>query len=96
MVMGGGSVFISYRRQVSESLALLIRKDLIEHRFDVFMDQESLASGELERAILSQIEAREHFIVLLQPGSLDRIGEEGIGCTVRLRMRWPTARTSFQ
>jgi hypothetical protein len=70
------SVFISYRRQLSESLALLIRKDLNEHRFDAFVDLENLDSGEFERKILSQIEAREHFIVLLQPGSLDRIRED--------------------
>jgi hypothetical protein len=71
------SVFISYRRQLSEPLALLIRKDLNEHRFDAFVDLENLDSGEFERKILSQIEAREHFIVLLQPGSLDRIGGDG-------------------
>jgi hypothetical protein len=70
-------VFISYRRQLSESLALLIRKDLNEHRVDAFVDFENLDSGEFARKILTQIEAREHFIVLLQPGSLDRIGEDG-------------------
>jgi hypothetical protein len=55
----------------------LIRKDLKEHRFDAFVDLENLDSGEFARKILTQIEAREHFIVLLQPGSLDRIGEDG-------------------
>jgi hypothetical protein len=73
----GRSIFISYRRQLSESLALLIRKDLIEHRFDAFMDFENLDSGEFDRRILSQIEAREHFIVVLEPGSLDRISQDG-------------------
>ena len=73
----GRSVFISYRRQLSESLALLIRKDLIEHRFDAFMDFENLDSGEFDRRILSEIEAREHFIVVLEPGSLDRISQDG-------------------
>lgn len=73
----GRSVFISYRRQLSESLALLVRKDLIEHHFDAFVDTENLDSGEFERRILRQIEEREHFIVLLEPGSLDRIGQYG-------------------
>jgi hypothetical protein len=73
----GRSGFISYRRQLSESLALLIRKDLIEHRFDAFMDFENLDSGEFDRRILSQIEAREHFIVVLEPGSLDPISQDG-------------------
>jgi hypothetical protein len=63
-------------RQLSWSLARLIRNDLIEHGFDTFMDVENLDSGEFVRRVLSQIEAREHFIVLLQPGSLDRIGED--------------------
>jgi cold shock CspA family protein len=77
MAVGGRSVFISYRRQVSEELARLIRRNLIDHGFDTFVDLENLGSGEFERAILSQIAAREHFIVLLQPGSLDQIGDHG-------------------
>jgi hypothetical protein len=71
------SVFISYRRQLSESLALLIRKDLTDHRCDAFVDTENLDSGEFDWRILSQIEARKHFIVILQPGSLDRISQDG-------------------
>jgi hypothetical protein len=77
MVMGGRSVFISYRRQLSWQLAKLVRDNLIEHDFETFVDHKNLDSGEFERTILSQIEAREHFIVLLEPGSLDRIGEDG-------------------
>ena len=75
--MERSSVFISYRRRLSEPLALLVRKDLTEHHIDTFLDQENLDSGEFVGKILSQIEAREHFIVLLQPGSLDQIGEDG-------------------
>ena len=71
------SVFISYRRRLSESLALLVRKDLTDHHFDVFVDTENLDSGEFDRRILSQIEARKHFIVILEPGSLDRINQDG-------------------
>ena len=71
------SVFISYRRQVSEHLAQRVRKDLIEHGFDAFVDLENLDSGEFKRRILGEIEARMYFIVLLEPGSLDRIGEDG-------------------
>jgi hypothetical protein len=75
--VGDRSVFISYKRQLSWSLALLIRNDLVKHGFDTFMDDENLDSGAFERTILSQIEAREHFVVLLQPGSLDQISENG-------------------
>ena len=77
MVVGRSSVFISYRRRVSWQLALLVLNDLTEHHFDTFMDRKNLDSGEFDRKILSEIEAREHFIVLLEPGSLDRIGEDG-------------------
>jgi hypothetical protein len=55
----------------------LVRNDLTEHRFNTFVDLENLDSGEFERVILSQIEAREHFIVLLEPGSLDQIDKDG-------------------
>jgi len=77
MAAGDRSVFISYRRKLSESLAWSVRRALAEYGFDAFVDLENLDSGEFERAILRQIEAREHFIVLLEPGSLDQIGEEG-------------------
>jgi len=75
--VGGGAVFISYRRKLSEQLAWLVRKELTDHDVDTFVDVENLDSGEFEQTILSQIEAREHFIVLLEPGSLDHIGEDG-------------------
>src|SRR5690348_13069911 len=77
MAVGGRSVFISYRRQLSWELARLVSNDLIEHDFDTFIDLQNLDSGEFEPTILRQIKAREHFIVLLQPGSLDQIGEDG-------------------
>jgi hypothetical protein len=77
MVVGGRYVFISYRRQLSWQLARLVRTDLVEHDFDIFMDLTNLDSGVFEPTILRQIETREHFIVLLEPGSLDRIGEDG-------------------
>jgi hypothetical protein len=75
--LGGRSVFISYRRKLSERLALLVRNNLIEHHFDTFMDIQNLDSGEFGLTILRQIGAREHFIVLLEPGSLDHIGDDG-------------------
>jgi hypothetical protein len=41
------------------------------------MDVESIDSGQFDTIILRQIAARMHFILVLQPGSLDRIGEPG-------------------
>jgi TIR domain-containing protein len=71
------TVFLSYRRDMSGTLAHLVRKDLVTHGFDVFMDVGSLGGGEFEPVILREIEARTHFLVLLEPGSLDRIDEPG-------------------
>lgn len=67
------TVFISYRRDVSRWLARAVFQDLRANDYDVFMDVESIDSGEFERVILTQIDARAHFIVILEPGSLDRI-----------------------
>ena len=75
--MAARRVFISYRRQVSEHLAQRVRDNLTKHDFDTYLDLENLDSGEFDRKILSEIEARMHFIVLLEPHSLDRIGEDG-------------------
>lgn len=71
------TVFISYRRQLSWQLAQLIHHNLVEHGFDAFMDYKNLDSGEFDRKILDEIARRCHFIVLLEPGSLDRIGDRG-------------------
>lgn len=71
------TVFLSYRRDVSGPMAHLVRNDLVRHGFDVFMDVGSLGGGTFEPVILREIEARTHFLVLLEPGSLDRIGEPG-------------------
>jgi hypothetical protein len=71
------TVFVSYRRHVSWAPANLVYKDLEKHGFDAFMDFRNLDSGEFDRVILRQIETRLHFVVVLVPGSLDRIGQEG-------------------
>jgi len=66
------TVFISYRRSVSKHFARLIFNHLREHDYDVFMDVESIDSGQFDKVILNQISARTHFIVLLSKGSLKR------------------------
>ena len=69
-------IFISYRRAKSNFAARAIYQHLITKNYDVFIDLESIDSGEYQPVILSQIEARRHFIVILQPGSLDRTANE--------------------
>jgi hypothetical protein len=69
------AVFLSYRREVSWQLAHAVRGELVGHGFDVFMDTADLDSGEFERVILTQIEARPHFLLLVEARSFDRITE---------------------
>jgi tetratricopeptide (TPR) repeat protein len=65
------SVFISYRRRTSSFIARAVFMDLRQHGYDVFMDVESIDSGQFETIILDQIAARAHFVVILTQGSLD-------------------------
>lgn len=65
-------VFISYRRGTSKHLARAIFMDLRQHRYDVFLDVSTIASGEFDTIILTEIAARAHFVVLLSPGALER------------------------
>lgn len=70
-------VFISYRRAVSWQITRAIYNELRAHGYDVFMDVESIPSGQFERIILNQIAARPHFIVILTHGTLDRVDQPG-------------------
>ena len=74
--MNATRVFLSYRRKDSTSAEAVYRW-LREQGFDVFMDVHGLGSGSFERVILEQILAREHFVVLLRPDSLDRADQPG-------------------
>jgi Flp pilus assembly protein TadD len=65
------TVFISYRR-TNMPWALNIFHNLTAHGYDVFFDYESLASGDFENNILSNIRARAHFVVVLTPSALER------------------------
>jgi hypothetical protein len=70
------TVFISYRRK-NLPWALLVYKDLSTNGFDVFFDYESIASGDFEKIIISNIKARAHFLVILTPSALDRCNQPG-------------------
>jgi hypothetical protein len=65
------TVFLSYRRDNSWAIARLVFQHLRDHAYDVFMDVESMPSGQFEPIILAQIAARAHFLVILTPGTLD-------------------------
>lgn len=65
------TVFISYR-VADRYAALAVFKDLTQHGYDVFIDFDGIASGDFERAIVDNIRARAHFVLVLTPGSLER------------------------
>jgi len=64
------TVFISYRR-ANGPWALAIYQYLKTQGFDVFFDFLSIGSGNFERIITENIEARAHFLILLTPSALD-------------------------
>ncbi|MBZ0294253.1 MAG: toll/interleukin-1 receptor domain-containing protein, partial [Anaerolineae bacterium] len=70
-------IFISYRRSVSRDLAQLIFHVLRARDYDVFLDVNTIDSGQFDRIILNQIEARPHFLLILKPGSLQRCADPG-------------------
>lgn len=71
------TVFISYRRALSKHLARAIYMDLRANGWDVFLDVNTIDSGDFDRIILNQIGARAHFILLISPGSLERCASSG-------------------
>ena len=69
------TVFISYRRSVSRFAARAIFQHLRHKGYDVFMDVESIDSGDFGKIILNQIAARAHFLVILSKGTLESVRE---------------------
>jgi hypothetical protein len=70
------TVFVSYRR-TNAPWALAVFQTLTANGFDVFYDYEGVASGDFEQAILGNIKARAHFLILLTPSALERCNEPG-------------------
>jgi tetratricopeptide (TPR) repeat protein len=85
------TVFLSYRRNVSSFIARAVLQDLRQHGYDVFMDVESIDSGQFDTMILAQIAARAHFLVILTHGTLEGCQEPDdwlrreIECAMELR-----------
>lgn len=65
------TVFISYRR-TNLPWALCIYQNLTQNGYDVFFDYQSIDSGSFETAILDNIRARAHFVLILTPSALER------------------------
>jgi tetratricopeptide (TPR) repeat protein len=70
------TVFISYRR-THFPWAYCIYQNLTQHGFDVFIDYQSIDSGNFESVILDNIRSRAHFVVILAPSALERCSKPG-------------------
>lgn len=70
-------IFISYRRDGGETMAILLHDRLTLKGYRVFLDVESLNSGKFNEKLFSVIEKCKDFIVVLSENSLDRCVNEG-------------------
>ncbi len=67
-------VFISYRRDVSQYMAMALWQNLTDRGIDVFYDLE-IHAGQFESIILAQIGARPYMVPVLQTGALNECVE---------------------
>ncbi|MCL2830630.1 MAG: TIR domain-containing protein [Betaproteobacteria bacterium] len=70
-------VFVSYRRDGGETMAILIHDRLASKGFNVFIDVEGLNSGNFNTKLLQVIESCKDFVLVLSPNALDRCTNEG-------------------
>ena len=68
----GKDIFISYRREGGEHLALLVYHQLRYDGFSVFLDVESLRKGKFDEALFERIREATDFVLILPPKALDR------------------------
>jgi hypothetical protein len=70
-------VFISYRREGGDALALFFRGEFMRRGYSVFLDVADLKRGYFDETLLTYIAEAPSFIVILSPHSLDRCNQEG-------------------
>jgi len=70
-------VFLSYRRDGGETMAILLRDRLSAKGFRVFLDIESLNSGSFNKALFTVIENCTDIVLVCSKGCLDRCINEG-------------------
>ncbi|MCL2637108.1 MAG: toll/interleukin-1 receptor domain-containing protein [Oscillospiraceae bacterium] len=69
-------IFISYRRNGGETMALLLHDRLTARGYRVFLDVESLNAGSFNTKLLDVIDGCKDVIVVLSENSLDRCVNE--------------------
>jgi len=70
-------VFLSYRRDGGETMAVLLRDRLAARGYRVFLDIESLNPGAFNEQLLGVIEHCTDFLLICSKGSLDRCKNNG-------------------
>ncbi|MBQ9008787.1 MAG: toll/interleukin-1 receptor domain-containing protein [Clostridia bacterium] len=70
--MTNGDVFISYRRDGGDMVAMNLYQALKKRRYRVFYDIAVLRSGNFNEELYQRIRSCKDFILILTPGSLDR------------------------
>ena len=70
-------VFLNYRRDGGETMAILLRDRLAAKGYRVFLDIESLNSGSFNKKLFAVIEGCTDLLVVCSKGSLDRCVHEG-------------------
>jgi hypothetical protein len=65
-------IFISYRRDGGDMVAMNLYQTLKRHRYRVFYDLEVLRAGNFDEELYNHIRSCKDFILILTPGSLDR------------------------
>ncbi|HEV3036852.1 MAG TPA: TIR domain-containing protein [Candidatus Angelobacter sp.] len=68
-------VFISYRRNTSDELALLLQRELQRKGLHVFLDRD-LTRGVFDDNLFNRIAEAPTFLVIVTPNSLDRCSDE--------------------
>jgi ActR/RegA family two-component response regulator len=64
-------LFISYRRQSSWGIALLVKTLLEQRGLDVFIDLHSMGSGKFDDRLIREVQTCDCFIVILAPDTLE-------------------------
>jgi hypothetical protein len=70
-------IFLSYRRDGGEAMAILLRDRLVEKGYNVFLDIEGLTSGSFNTRLLDVIENCKDFVLVCSKNALDRCVNEG-------------------
>ena len=71
-----GTAFVSYRREGGADTARLLRRELQDRGWHVFLDVDDLPSCHFDDRLLLEIQDAMNFILILSPGCLDRCDNE--------------------